>query len=60
MNELKYQDGVSFKPGTLRSICGWCQQEGKITDLGTIDGEGQEGVSHGICKQHTEKLLKQT
>lgn len=30
---------------TLKIVCAWC---GK--DMGEKDGEGVEGVSHGICE----------
>ncbi len=28
----------------IKVVCAWCQ-----TDMGTKDGDGTTGVSHGIC-----------
>ena len=39
------------KKTTLTVICAWC---GK--DLGTKDGKGTTGITHGICKECAEKL----
>ena len=36
----------------MKMICSWC---GK--DLGEKDGEGVEGVSHGVCEECLEKFL---
>lgn len=40
----------------MRTLCAWCQAEGKETVLkdGPVDGP----LSHGICPAHEEKLLK--
>ena len=37
---------------TLQVVCAWC---GK--NLGTKDGKGQTGVSHGICRKCARKEL---
>jgi peptide deformylase len=37
---------------TLKVVCAWC---GK--DLGEKDGQGTEGISHGICKDCLAKQL---
>ncbi|KKM14459.1 hypothetical protein LCGC14_1705880 [marine sediment metagenome] len=40
----------------LKSICAWCQK-----DLGDKDGEGVEGISHGICEDCLQvELAKET
>ncbi len=39
---------------TIRRICAWCLKE-----LGTVDGEGQTGVSHGICQSCCEEFLSE-
>ena len=35
----------------LKIVCAWC---GK--DMGEKDGKGVEGISHGLCKECSEKL----
>ena len=34
--------------------CAWCQKH-----LGTKDGKGTKGISHGICPECREKVLKE-
>lgn len=36
----------------LKVVCAWCG-----ADLGTKDGKGTEGVTHGICKKCAKKEL---
>ena len=38
---------------TLYRVCSWC---GK--DMGTKDGQGVSGVSHGMCKSCQKKFEK--
>jgi hypothetical protein len=33
-------------PTIIVCVCAWCGRQ-----LGTIDGQGQAGTSHGICEQ---------
>ena len=40
---------------TLTKICAWCNK-----DMGEIDGDGVEGVSHGICDECRERLSSGT
>ena len=35
----------------IKVVCAWCG-----TDMGTKDGKGQEGVSHGICSDCYDKV----
>ena len=35
----------------MKSICAWCGN-----DMGEKDGQGVEGVSHGICEECENKL----
>lgn len=37
----------------MKVKCAWC---GK--DIGTKDGKGQTGTTHGICKECLDKELK--
>lgn len=39
---------------TLIIRCAWCGR-----DMGEKDGQGQEGVSHGICKSCAKELEKE-
>ena len=47
-----YTPEVNRGKTILRVICAWC---GK--DLGTKDGEGTSGISHGICKECADRML---
>jgi len=35
----------------IKVVCAWCEE-----DMGEIDGQGQEGVSHGMCEKCWEKF----
>lgn len=35
----------------MKIICAWCDK-----DMGEVDGEGVEGVSHGICDECLKKI----
>jgi len=39
----------------MRTLCAWCQAEGKEMVMKEGDKEGP--LSHGICKAHEEKLI---
>lgn len=39
----------------IQVACGWCGKS-----LGEKDGEGQSGVSHGICPTCSEKYFPET
>ena len=39
----------------MKIVCAWC---GK--DMGEKDGEGIEGISHGVCEQCLKKLKVET
>ena len=47
-------DRITMEPkhSTMHVVCGWCG-----CDLGTIDGKGETGVSHGICEPCARKEL---
>lgn len=42
----------------MRVMCAWCEKEGVETVIGIIEGPETE-VSHGICEQHQEEMLKE-
>lgn len=42
----------------MRVICAWCEKEGIETVIGIIEGPETE-ISHGICEQHQEEMLKE-
>ena len=42
-------------PTILKIVCAWCQK-----DLGTKDGKGQTGVTHGICKRCSQKMKEES
>jgi hypothetical protein len=44
--------GESDGMTTITMVCAWCGKP-----LGTKDGNGQTGVSHGICSECKAKLL---
>jgi len=39
------------KPGELIVVCAWCGRE-----ISRKSGEGQTGISHGICRSCLQKL----
>ncbi len=39
----------------MRTLCAWCQAEGKEGVLKEGDKSGP--ISHGICESHLEKLV---
>jgi len=50
----------------LRSVCAWCNREmhhdklSKTTSMGNVvSKELQAGMSHGICKDCMENMMKQ-
>ncbi len=43
-----------FKQTIIRVVCAWCG-----ADLGTINGQGQTGISHGICEECANKMVKE-
>ena len=47
-----------FRQGKLmKVVCAWCEKEGKDGFLGYK--EGGSGVTHGICKAHSEQVLRE-
>ena len=38
----------------MKVVCAWCDK-----DMGEKDGKGVEGISHGICEECLEKVLKE-
>ena len=51
MNNLGKRDGNQ----KIKIVCAWC---GK--DMGEKEGEGVEGVSHGVCNPCLDKLQAKT
>jgi hypothetical protein len=41
----------------MRLICAWCQQEGRPAVMREDDASGGAFDSHGICDDHSVRLL---
>jgi len=39
----------------MNIVCAWCHK-----DMGEKDGEGIDGVSHGVCEECLNRLLERT
>lgn len=43
----------------MKTLCAWCEHEGRRVILGA-DGESDDlTIRYGICDQHTERLVSQ-
>jgi hypothetical protein len=54
-------EGAAAGPeeATVKTICAWCEHEGKTVVVAECEPADDPTVRYGICETHTSKLVSQ-
>ena len=43
----------------MKTVCAWCEHEGRHVVIGDVGDSGDLTFRYGICEQHTARLVSQ-